>query len=133
MERAGAGPHGGHMTTVRLWSSALCSLVPCVGLLAAIALTGGGVADVDPLYLVFVAVPSMVAIVAGRAAFTRLVLTLVMTGVAVFAGVQITSVDDGQAGFAAISLPMVGFPLAGAVWYCETIEAYRRVRDGDRP
>ena len=136
MVRAGARPHGWTMTTVRLWSSALCSLLPCVGLAAAIGISGGrgpagGIADAAPLYFGFVAVPSMLAIIAGRAAFTRLVLTLVMTGVAVFAGLQITAIEDGQAGLAVIYVPMVAFPLAGAVWYCESVEAYHRLRKGD--
>ena len=122
------------MTTVRLWSSALCSLVPCVGLLAAIALSGGrglaggGLAD----SLGVVAVSSMLAIVAGRAAFTRLVVTLVMTGVAVFAGVQMGSSYGGLAGLTVMYVPMVGIPLAGGVWFCESVEAYNRSvqRDG---
>src|SRR5688572_6225443 len=117
MVRAGAGPHGWAMTTTRLWSSALCSLVPCLGLLAAISLTGrpalvGGVLAAAPVYVGVVALPSMVAIASSRSAVIRLVLTVVLTGVAVFAGVQMTTIDDGQAGLAVFWVPIVAFALA---------------------
>ena len=125
MVGAGAGPHGWAMTTTRLWSSALCSLVPCFGLLAALLLSGeralaGGPGAVA-VYLGFVAVPSMVAIASSRSAVIRVVVTVVMTGVAVFAGVQMPSIDDGQAGLAVIWVPTVAFPLALVVGVCEEV------------
>lgn len=132
MAGAGAGAHGEDMTRERLWSSALCSLAPCLGLLAAIALAGGDVFDgnlADSLGVV--AVPSMVAIVAGRLALTRLVVTVIMTAVAVFAGLQIGSSNSGLAGLAVMYVPMVGIPLAGGVWFCESVEAYNRLRKGE--
>ncbi len=121
--QAGADPHGWAMPTMRLWSSALCSLVPALGLLTAISLSGervmaGGLGAVAA-YVGFVAVPSMVAIASSRSAVIRVVLTLVMTGVAVFAGVQMASIDDGQAGLAVFWVPMVAFPLAVVVVVCE--------------
>jgi hypothetical protein len=56
-----------------------------------------------------------VAIVSGRSAVTRVVVTVVMAGVAVFAGVQMAAIDDGQAGLAVFLVPMVAYPLAGVV------------------
>lgn len=85
---------------VRVWSSALGSLVPWAALLVTVSLAEDELqVDVMPAFavlcLAFVAVPSMVAIVAGRSPVTRVAVALVMTGVAVFAGVQVTAIDDG--------------------------------------
>lgn len=104
----------------RLWSSVLGSLVPWVALLVTISLAEDNLqVDVLPLaalfWLGFVALPSGVAIVVGRSAATRMVVTVVMTGDAVFAGVEMAAIDDGQAGFPVILVPMVAFPLAGVV------------------
>lgn len=85
---------------VRVWSSALGSLVPWAALLVTVSLAEDELqVDVMPAFavlcLAFVAVPSMVAILAGRSPVTRMAVALVMTGVAVFAGVQVTAIDDG--------------------------------------
>ena len=121
-----------------MWSAALASLVPWLALLVTIALAkdGVGVDDVaaaGPLYLAFVALPSAIAIVAGRTAVTRLALTLMMTGVAVFAGLQVATIDDGQAGLAVVYVPMVAFPLVGVVRACQVVEARLRSAEPDRP
>jgi hypothetical protein len=113
---------------VRVWWSALCSLVPCVGLAAGIAFGGDPVVVTDLLstvlaHLGFVGLPSLVAILAARSTFMRLAATLLMTGVAVFAGVQVATIDDGQAGMAVIYVPLVAFPLAGAVRVGRAVEA----------
>ncbi|HWI03343.1 MAG TPA: hypothetical protein VNT52_05865 [Acidimicrobiales bacterium] len=117
---------------VRVWSAVLGSLVPWAALLVTIALAEDGVgvgdlAGAGPLYLGFVALPSALAIAAGRTHATRLAVTLVMAGVAVFAGVQVATIDDGQAGLAVLYVPMVAFPLAAVVSACEAaLDRYRR-------
>src|SRR5688572_9597159 len=90
---------------VRMWSAALASLAPWLALLVTIALAEDGVGLDDvvaaaPLYLGFVALPSAIAIGAGRTVVSQVAVTLVMTGVAVFAGIQVATIDDGQAGLA---------------------------------
>ncbi|MGI8983120.1 MAG: RDD family protein [Acidimicrobiales bacterium] len=104
-----------------MWSSLLGSLVPWLALMAAVVVAGDGVTvssvvAAAPLYAVFVALPSMVAIVAGRWWAKRLAVTVVMTGVAAYAGVQMVTVDDGQAGLAVLWVPMAALPLGGIVW-----------------
>jgi hypothetical protein len=99
----------------------LGSLVPWTALLVTISLAEDNLqVDVLPaaalLWLGFVALPSMVAIVVGRSAVTRVAVTVVMTAVAVFAGVEMAAIDDGQAGLAVILVPMVAYRLAGVVW-----------------
>src|SRR5687768_6532473 len=106
MAGASSPPHGVDMTNEddrlrpgRLWSSALGALVPWVALLTTVSIVEDELqVDAMPAFavlcLVFVAVPSMVAIVAGRSATTRTAVTLVLAGVAVFAGVEVASIDD---------------------------------------
>jgi hypothetical protein len=138
MAVAPARLHGGAVTTddgrlgpVRVWSAVLGSLVPWVALLLTVPLAKDGVgmddvAGAAPLYLAFVALPSALAIGAGRTAATRLAVTLLMTGVAVFAGVQVATIDDGQAGLAVLYVPMVAFPLTGVVRTCQLFDARLR-------
>jgi hypothetical protein len=124
MARPRAGPHRGVMTTsdgtVRVWFAVLGSLVPWAALLMTIALAEAsvGIGDLGGaavFSLAFVALPSAVAIAAGRTRATQVAVALVMAGVAVFAGVQVATIDDGQAGLAVFYVPMVAFPLAGVV------------------
>jgi hypothetical protein len=81
-----------------------------------------------PLYLLFVAGPSLVAILAGRTALTRMFVTGVMTAVAAYAAMQIVTIDDGQAGLAVLFVPYVAFPLATTVWVGGAVLAARKER-----
>lgn len=130
MADPGVGPHGGEMTT-RVWSGVLGSLAPWLALHLTIVLAENNVrydslVGAAVVSLFFVALPSMIAITAGRSRDIRLAVTIVMTAVAVFAGLQVATIDDGQAGLAVLYVPMVAFPLALVVSACEAaLDRYR--------
>lgn len=104
---------------VRVGSAVVGSLVPWAAFLLAGALADEGAVHLlpaVPFYLLFVAVPSMIAIVAGRTALARLAVGAAMTAVAGYAGVQVATIDDGQAGLAVLWVHVVAVPLAAVVW-----------------
>src|SRR3954471_2450698 len=97
-----AGRDHRHMMTsrsthVRLTFAAAASLVPGLAFLAAAVLVDhnlAGAARAAPLYLLFLALPSMLPLAAARRAPVGLVVLVVMTVVAGAAGALMAGSDD---------------------------------------
>lgn len=89
------------------------------------SLSLGGLLISVSIYLMFVAAPSFLAIVAGRFLWLRLALVGAMTAVAGVAGVLIVATDDAQAGLAVLFVPYVAIPLAMIVWIADAVVVRR--------
>jgi hypothetical protein len=110
-------PHPPH---ARLGTSALASLIPCAGFIAAVEVAvlsvenkstslGGHIASA-PLYLAFVALPSLLPIAVARRGLMWISVVIVMSAVAVAAGIAVATTDDAQAGLAVLWVPFVAEP-----------------------
>jgi hypothetical protein len=97
------------------WATFLVALV-VVGASYDETVSVGGIAAAAPLYLLFVALPSGLALAASGTGRLRLVVLTVMTGISVLAAVELVASDDAQAGLAVLLVPMAAIPLAVAVW-----------------
>ncbi len=84
-----------------------------------------GLAAAAPFYLGFVAVPSMLPLLAARTALTRLIVLVVMTAVGAISAVLVATSDDGQAGLAVLWVPYVAIPLAVLFWVGHAVAARR--------
>lgn len=78
-----------------------------------------------PLYLGFVALPSLLPLAAARAGVMRAAVLVLMTGVAVLA----VATDDAQAGLAVFLVPYVAVPLAALLWIGQAVAASRAVEN----
>ncbi len=103
-------------------AAALASLVPWAAFLLAATVADtwvdgrsgslGGLAAAAPFYLGYVALPSMLPLLAARTSTTRLVALAVMTAVATASAVVVATHDDAQAGLAVLWVPYVAIPFA---------------------
>jgi len=115
----------------RLWSAALASLIPWAAFLLAMALVDFrstsliGLAAAAPLYLSFVALPSLLALAVVRAGLLRIVVLVLLTAVAATGGVLVVTTDDAQAGLAVLWVPFVAIPVAAVVWIGQAVAARR--------
>jgi hypothetical protein len=126
----------------RPWSAAAASLVPRAAFLAAIAITDIWVdyksislvalIAASPVYLGFVALPSLFPLAAAPPGWMRLTVLTVMTAVAVIAGVLVVTSDDAQAGLAVLLVPYLGVPLGALVWVARTAMNARRTTSPER-
>jgi hypothetical protein len=131
-----------HAPFGRPWSAAVASLVPWVAFLAAMALTDIWVDDssgtfvglmaASPLYLGFVALPSLFPLAAASRGWMRMTVLTVMTVVAVIAAVLVVTTDDAQAGLAVLLVPYVGVPLGMVVWVAQTVSKARKTASPER-
>jgi hypothetical protein len=120
-------------TAARAWTAAAGSLVPWAALLAAVTLVDGPPAEpgvVAAPYLVFVALPSFLAALAGRSAAVQVLVLVVLTAVAAWAGVEMATTEDAQAGLAVLLVPFVALPLGVAVAVGSEVAAVRRAGHG---
>jgi hypothetical protein len=126
----------------RPWSTAAASLVPWAAFLAAMAITDIWVdyksmslvalIAASPVYLGFVALPSLFPLAAAPPGWMRLTVLTVMTAVAVIAGVLVVTSDDAQAGLAVLLVPYVGVPLGAVIWVARTAMNARRTTSPER-
>jgi RDD family len=116
-------------------AAAVGALVPWAAFLIALAVVDAGrdhgsgslagLAAVAPVYLGFVALPSLFPLLAARAGARRLAVLVVMTAVAATSAVSMATSDDAQAGLAVLLVPYVAIPLAVVVWAGEAVAARR--------
>jgi hypothetical protein len=116
-------------------AAALASLIPWFAFLVAASVADAwvddrsgslaGLAAAAPLYLGFVALPSMLSLLAARTAVTRLIVLVVMTAVAAMSAVLVATSDDAQAGLAVLWVPYVAIPLAVLLWVGHAVAARR--------
>lgn len=109
----------------RLGSAVSASLVPWAAFLLTSAVADTwvdetssslvGLVGASPVYVVFVAAPSALALAAASPGWMRAVVLVVMTGAAIAAGVLVVTSEDAQAGLAVLLVPYVALPLAAAV------------------
>jgi hypothetical protein len=125
-----ARPHARH---ARLGTSALASLIPWAGFLAAVEVADlsvenkstslGGLIASAPVYLAFVALPSLLPLAVARRGLVWISVVIVMSAVAVAAGILVMTTDDAQAGLAVLWVAFVAVPLAGVLWIGEAVAA----------
>jgi hypothetical protein len=92
----------------------------------------GGMLLAAPFYLLVVGGPSALVVAAAEHRRVAAAGVVVMSVVAVSAGVTMAASDDAQAGLAVLLVPMVGLPMALAVWVGESVAA-RRAADRGTP
>ncbi|MEA3218264.1 MAG: hypothetical protein QOJ19_4420 [Acidimicrobiia bacterium] len=107
------------------WSALIGSLVPWVAFLLATIVADfwvdfrrvsySGLATGAPVYLPFVALPSLLPLVAARSGWPRSVVLVVMTAVGAVAGTLVMTTDDAQAGLAVLIVPYVAVPFAAVI------------------
>ncbi|MCA1708408.1 MAG: RDD family protein [Actinobacteria bacterium] len=107
-------------------AAALASLIPWVAFFVAASVADAwvddrsgslaGLAAAAPFYLGFVALPSLLPLLAARTALTRLIVLVVMTAVAAISAVLVATSNDGQAGLAVLWVLYVAIPLAVLLW-----------------
>jgi uncharacterized RDD family membrane protein YckC len=111
------------------WSAAVASLLPWVAFEVTLAVSAHWTDDsisalalivVSPGYLVFVALPALLPLVAAPPGRVRMTVLAVMTAVAVVAASLVTTSDDAQAGLAVSYVPYVGVPLGALIWITRT-------------
>lgn len=124
----------------RVRSAALASLIPWTAFILTLVLADrvdpghsyrvAAVVSVAPFYLGFVALPSVLPLVAARHLAVRLGALVVMTTASVLAAVAMATSGDAQAGLQALWVPIVAVPASVAIWLGETIAtlASRRSR-----
>ena len=86
----------------------------------------------SPVYLGFVALPSLFALAAASPGWMRVTVLTAMTAVAMIAGVLVGTSDDAQAGLAVLLVPYVGVPLGAVVWVARTAMNARRTASPER-
>ena len=116
-------------------AAALASLVPWAAFLVTAtvvdpgrehgSLSLEGVVAAAPFYVLVVALPSMLPLLAARTGRRRLVLLIALTALAAVTAVLMVTSDDAQAGLAVLLVPYVAIPLAVVVWVGEVVVARR--------
>lgn len=124
------------------WREPLLALVPWVAFLVTAPVADlfvqdrsvrlGGLAASAPLYLAFVALPSVLPLALARHRTVRATVVLFMTAIAVVASTSIVVTDDAQAGLAVLLVGAAAIPLAVVVGVGEALVAglRRRARRG---
>ncbi len=125
----------------RPWTPMVASLVPWAAFLLAAtlarvwadgtSLSRARLVAVSPVYLAFVALPSLLPLAAARPGLMRLVVLLVMTAVAAIAGVLVATNDDAQAGLAVFLVPYVALPLSVVLWLARAVWSRWRAPPAD--
>jgi RDD family len=85
---------------------------------------------VSPVYLLFVALPSLLPLAAAAPGRMRAAVVAVMTATAALAGVLVGTSDDAQAGLAVLLVSYVGLPLGAIIWVTRTAANARQGSPG---
>ena len=119
-----------HPTHARPISSALASLIPWAAFLFAMVAADlfvdykstslVGLVASAPAYLGFVALPSLLPLIAARRGVMWVAVLVVMTAIAAVAGVLVVTTEDAQAGLAVLWVPLLAVPMAGILWIGQT-------------
>lgn len=111
-------------------ATALASLIPWAAYLGATAVayvwvgysfSPVGLLSAGPLYLPFVALPSLLLLAVARHRATKIVVLVVMTATAVLAAVLVVTTEDGQAGLAVFLVSYVAIPLFAVIWVGQAV------------